>query len=277
MRERLGYLYRFGTTLLGWIGFIALSLVYGVLVIPLTLLLRRVWPGVVDPFSELTRGCLTVYVRTLLFMKLIVEGREHRLTEAHLCVANHQSWLDPIVMISLLPRVSGPAKTSMLRVPVMGTYLRLAGFYDAGIRGVQGLAHMNRGAGVTRGRQGSLLFFPEGTRSLTGEMGPFRRGAFRLAVDHDLPIQPVVIEGMDRVLPPGHLISKTPGRPPARFRFLPALRPPYGSGPRREVVRALCDRVHDMIEGELARMRAERTGGAEREAEPMPPRESAGR
>jgi 1-acyl-sn-glycerol-3-phosphate acyltransferase len=259
--ERLSGLARIGATLPGWLGFAVLSALYGVLFIPVTLLLRRVWPGADAAFSELTRRCLTVYLRSLLFVRLIVEGREHSPRGAHVIVANHQSWLDPVVMISLEPRVAGPAKSAMFRVPVLGAFLRLSGFYDVRISSPQGLAHMNRGADVALARHGTLLFFPEGTRSQTGRMGRFRRGAFRNAVDHGLPIQPVVIEGMDRVLPPGHLIAQTRGRYPVRVRFLPAVYPPYGSGPRRAVVRDLCERVHDLIEAELARMRAERAGG----------------
>ena len=45
----------------------------------------------------------------------------------------------------------------------------------------------------------SFLVFPEGTRSVTGEPIPFKKGAFRIAIDTGLPVLPVVIEGSDRV------------------------------------------------------------------------------
>jgi 1-acyl-sn-glycerol-3-phosphate acyltransferase len=218
-----------------------------------------VWPGIVEHFGSLTRGFLRFYVRTLLFVRLRVEGRESRLTGPRILVANHQSWLDPIVMIALEPRVAGPAKSSMLRVPVMGTVLRIGGFYDHDIGTASAHGRMQRGTAAALERGGALLFFAEGSRSRTGDVGPFHSGAFRTAVDHDLPIQPVVIEGLDRVLPPDHMIAKTTGRYLVRVRYLPGVEPPYGSGVRREVVRALRDRVRGMIVDELAHMRAERT------------------
>jgi hypothetical protein len=77
-------------------------------------------------------------------------------------------------------------------------------------------------------------------------------------VDHDLPIQPVVIEGLDRVLPAGHVIAQTSGRYTVRVRYLAPIEPPFGSGLRRDVVRSLTDRVRGVLVDELARLRAER-------------------
>ena len=58
----------------------------------------------------------------------------------------------------------------------------------------------------------SLVVFPEGARSWTGKMRPFKRGAFKLAIDFNLPIVPVTIDGSFKVMPrttylikPGHI------------------------------------------------------------------------
>jgi 1-acyl-sn-glycerol-3-phosphate acyltransferase len=107
-------------------------------------------------------------------------------------------------------------------------------------------------------RGGALLFFPEGTRSRTGDIGPFQRGAFRLAVEYALPIQPVVIEGLDQVFPPGTLIAKRGGRYAVCVKYLPPLRPPYHGGSRRGVVRSLADSVRVAMVAELSRLREER-------------------
>jgi 1-acyl-sn-glycerol-3-phosphate acyltransferase len=48
----------------------------------------------------------------------------------------------------------------------------------------------------------SVIFFPEGTRSRTGQLGPFKKGAFRFAMDLGLPILPVTITGTREILPP---------------------------------------------------------------------------
>jgi 1-acyl-sn-glycerol-3-phosphate acyltransferase len=154
----------------------------------------------------------------------------------------------------------------LLRVPVVGTIIRLLGFFDVDAGSISTIDAMYRAAEHARERNGGLLFYPEGTRSKSGEIGSFQRGAFRLAVDEGLPIQPVVLEGLDVVYPAGRLISPVRGRHLVRIRYLEPVRPPYGSGPRREVVRALAERVRETLVEELARLRAERARGALRDS-----------
>jgi 1-acyl-sn-glycerol-3-phosphate acyltransferase len=258
VRGRPGDLYRFAATLAGWGAFGLACVLWGIFVVPPTLVLSRPWPAVRDRFSDVTSAVLRLYVRTLPFMRLRVEGGGRRRVGPRIVVANHQSWLDPIVLMSLERRLAGPARGYNFRVPIMRTILRLAGFHPADAGEPASLEHLHEAARRAVQRGGGLLFFPEGTRSLTGAIGPFHRGAFRTAVDHGLPIQPVLIEGLDRVLPPGRLVAQTPGRPVVRVRYLEPIEPPYGVGVRREVVRALAARARDLMVAELARMRAER-------------------
>jgi 1-acyl-sn-glycerol-3-phosphate acyltransferase len=256
---RLGLeIYRVGGALLGWAVFLLLILLWGILVVPLTLLLLPVWPGVREHFTSLTRKALRAYVNQLSFLRICVEGAEMRIDGPRILVANHQSRLDSPVLLALEPRLCGPVRGYMLRVPIVGTVIRLVGFFDADAGQSAVFDAMNRAAERARSRRAALLFYPEGTRSATGEIGSFHRGAFRAAVDHDLPIQPVVIEGLDTVLPPGHVIPPVHGRYPARIRYLEALHPPYGTGLRRDVVRGLAEQVRSALESELASMRAER-------------------
>ena len=256
MRDAARDLARVAATLLGWLVFVATCLVWGVLVIPATLLLSVPWPGARERFNDLTHAILRLYIRSLLFLRLRVEGEDRRLRGPRILVANHQSWLDPVVMISLERGLSGPARRYMFRVPVVRTIIRIAGFFPSDTGEISSLDPLHDCARSARERGGGLLFFPEGTRSRTGEIGSFHRGAFRAAVDHDLPIQPVVIDGLDRVLPPGHLIAQATGRYPVRVRYLTPIEPPFEGGTRREVVRALADRVRDDLVEELARLRA---------------------
>jgi 1-acyl-sn-glycerol-3-phosphate acyltransferase len=237
---------------------VLLTLVWGILIVPSTLLLLPVWPDIRERFASLTRVALRAYVNQLSFLRLSVEGAENRIDGPRILVANHQSRLDSPVLLALEPRLCGPVRGYMLRVPIVGTVIRLLGFFDADAGESAVLDAMNRAAERARSRGGGLLFYPEGTRSETGEIGSFRRGAFRAAVDHDLPIQPVVIEGLDTVFPPGHVITPMSGRYPVRIRYLKPLHPPYGTGLRRDVVRDLAEQVRKSLVDELARMRAER-------------------
>ena len=257
-RKASGEVSRVAGSFVGWLAFGLLVLVWGLLVVPATLLLAPVWPGVRERFARLTAATLGGFVRALPFLRFRVEGDAGRLRGARILVANHQSRLDSPLLIAIEPRLAGPVRGYMLRVPVVGAIIRLLGFFDADAGEAASFEAMNRAAERARTRGEGLLFYPEGTRSRDGEIGAFRRGAFRAALDHDLPIQPVVIEGIEAVFPPGHAIAQADGSHVVRVRYLEPLHPPYGEGPRRDVVRALADRVRRSMAEELARLRAER-------------------
>jgi len=225
--------------------------------IPIVLLFARVWPGAREWFADFTHRALAFYGRHCLYMRIGVEGGEERVWATRILVANHQSWLDPLVLIGLEPRLAGPVRRYMLRVPIFGTVARLAGFFQSDVGEPASLDEMALCVASARARGGSLLFFPEGTRSRDGGLGPFHRGAFRTAFDHDLAIQPVVIEGLDRVLPRQSPIVQTYGRHLVRVRYLAPIAPPFEipGVSRRDVVRGLAERAREAIVEELEAMR----------------------
>jgi len=249
---------RVAGTVAGWIAFAALVLVWGALVVPATLLLSPVWPGIREAFGRLTRAAIGAFVKGLPFLRFRVEHAAPPLDGARVLVANHQSRLDSLLLMAVEGRLAGPVRGYMLRVPVVGAAIRQLGFFDADAGEAASFDAMNRAAARARERGDALLFYPEGTRSRDGEIGTFRRGAFRAAVDHDLPIQPVVIEGIEAVFPPGRAIAQADRSHLVRVRHLAPLHPPHGEGPRREVVRNLAARVRGEMVDALARMRAER-------------------
>jgi 1-acyl-sn-glycerol-3-phosphate acyltransferase len=240
-------------TLLGWGLFGGGCVLWGILVIPITLMLRPFWRGADAAFRAVTRAWLRTYSRSLLFARFTIEGSRDDVPRPSVIVANHQSYLDPILLLGLEPRLGGPAQRYLFRAPFLRTILRMSGFYPADQSGSLERAH--HAVEAARRTDGSVLFFPEGTRSRDGRVGEFHRGAFRVAYDLGVPIQPVVIEGLDRVLPPHSIVAQLPRRERVRIRYLPALHPPYGDGPRREVVRRLCAQTRDAMIDELTKMR----------------------
>jgi 1-acyl-sn-glycerol-3-phosphate acyltransferase len=244
----------------GWCYFFFVlgSIVWGVLVIPLTIVLSWFWPKVYDWFTDCTHITISIFVKLLPFLKLGVD-RSRRLSDGScVLVVNHQSWLDPIVMLSLERRLSGPARGYLFRVPVMRTVLKLGRFYLSDRGEPAPLDRMRQGVQDALDHKGELLFFPEGTRTKTGEIGAFHLGAFRMAVEHRLPIQPVVIDGLHRVFPSGSLIVKTRCRYLVRVRYLDPIKPPYDEGLQRRVVRELAHQVRLSMVQELDRLRRER-------------------
>lgn len=253
MPDLVRALLRVAGTVAGWVAFVLLVLVWGVLIVPATLLLSRRWPGVRERFASLTAGAIGLYVRALPFLRFRVEGAEKRLRGGRIVVANHASRLDTLLLIALESRLAGPVRGYMLRVPGVGGVIRLLGFFDADAGEAASFDTLQRAAAQARARGEGLLFYPEGTRSRDGEIGSFRRGAFRAAVDHDLPVQPVLIEGLDAVLPPGSAFARKDRSHLVRVRYLEPLHPPYGEGPRRDVVRALTERVRQAMQAESSR------------------------
>jgi len=248
------------TIITGWCYFIFASgcVLWGILVIPLTLVIGCFWPGVRAHFADFTATTLRAYIHRLPFMQLSVDRSEKTCDEPRVFVVNHQSWLDPIVMLSLEHRLSGPARGYLFRVPALRSVLRLVHFYESDIGLPASFDRMHLGVRAVLKNRGSLLFFPEGTRSKTGEIGAFHLGAFRMAVEYGLPIQPVVIVGLDGVLPPGSVIIRAQGRHFVHVRYLELVRPPYGEGSQRQIVRKLGKRIHLSMVAELSRLRKER-------------------
>jgi 1-acyl-sn-glycerol-3-phosphate acyltransferase len=138
-------------------------------------------------------------------VRVVVNGLDRLPRGASIVMANHSSNLDPPVLIPLLPgHVVIYLKASLMRIPVLGYAMRLAGFIPV-LRGGSVEAAKATSAAAQRAlEQGScLVLFPEGTRSRDGSLLPFKRGPFFLAMDAGVPVVPVSIVGATRMLPKG--------------------------------------------------------------------------
>lgn len=155
-------------------------------------------------------------------LKVQVEGRE-RLTRGtrYIYVANHSSALDILLVFAILPgSISFMVKRELFRVPFFGWTLRAMGSIpvdrSSRVKAGQSVDRTLRQLARTRL---SLAIYPEGTRSRTGELQPFKRGSFVLAIRSGLAVVPVVTAGSFQALPPDGLnltqvpISLTIGDP----------------------------------------------------------------
>jgi 1-acyl-sn-glycerol-3-phosphate acyltransferase len=156
-------------------------------------------------------------------------------------VSNHESYAD-IFLICYLPwEMKWLSKKAIFDIPVMGWIMRMAGDVlvvrgdrDSGARALA--ACRDRLA-----KRVSVMIFPEGTRSPTAEMLPFKDGAFRLAIETGTPILPIVVAGTRNAMAKGS------------FEFRPAraccrvLDPVPTAGLTEADVPALRDQVRALI------------------------------
>ncbi|MFA7344888.1 MAG: lysophospholipid acyltransferase family protein [Terrimicrobiaceae bacterium] len=136
-----------------------------------------------------------------------------------LFISNHQSIGDPYLLALLPHEFVFVSNRWPFGIPVLGAFARLAGYLDAEASGPR--AFLEKAARVLS--QGVALFcFAEGTRTRTGEIGPFHATLFRLALEARVPVVPFCIAGFYRILPRGHFLLR-PGT--IHVRALPALVP----------------------------------------------------
>ncbi|RRD80063.1 1-acyl-sn-glycerol-3-phosphate acyltransferase [Alloprevotella sp. OH1205_COT-284] len=139
----------------------------------------------------------------MLFLPVRVEGREHlQKGQSYVFVANHQGAFDIYFLSGFLGRdFKWMMKKSLRKIPFVGFACEKAGFIFVDKSNRHAIAEtMN----IARKRlQGgtSLMVFPEGARTFDGRMVAFKRGAFQLADELQLPVVPITIDGCFDVLP----------------------------------------------------------------------------
>jgi len=166
----------------------------------------------------------------------------------YIAVSNHESIAD-IFLISHLPwEMKWLSKESNFRIPVMGWMMQMAG----DIRLVRSDRNSRKAAldecRDRLQRKVSVMIFPEGTRSPTGDLLPFKDGAFRLAIETGTPVLPLVVAGTRHCMQKG---SGVFNRANAEVR---ALEPIPTTGLTPEDVPQLRDRVRDLIARERDRL-----------------------
>ncbi|MFK7756203.1 MAG: lysophospholipid acyltransferase family protein [Flavobacteriales bacterium] len=170
-------------------------------------------------FTFSTDRCIntavTLFSTSVFFIcgvKLITKGGEGLTkTPGKIYVSNHESHLDPPAITLACPHtLYFIAKKELKYVPFIGWYIWLSGmiFIDRKNRTKAQQSIQQAADKVRNGK--NVISFPEGTRTKTGELMVFRRGAFKMAKLNDLEIVPIAIKGSREVLASGSMFI-TPG------------------------------------------------------------------
>lgn len=165
--------------------------------------------GLLDRSGRWPHGIVRFWSRLLLRtcgVRIVIHGNENVPTGPAVFAANHGSALDIPILFGYLPvefRIIH--KRSLYWMPLVGWHLYLGGHIGLDrrqpFRAKRGLA-----AAAARIRGGtSVVVFPEGTRSRDAGVGTFKRGSFLLAVTAGVPVVPVSLVGVKRVVPRGVL------------------------------------------------------------------------
>jgi 1-acyl-sn-glycerol-3-phosphate acyltransferase len=136
---------------------------------------------------------------------VIVEGREHIPAGPVVYASNHSSMFDIWALAAALPgSIRFVAKQELARVPLVGKAMLAAGHVtiDRTNRS-QAMEAYDLAAQGIRERGVSIVVFPEGTRSRTGELLPFKNAPFSLAIAAQVPLVPLYVHATFRILPKG--------------------------------------------------------------------------
>lgn len=150
----------------------------------------------------------------LTFIRYEFHGRENfRKGQSYIYVSNHTSFLDIPGIRLIIPGEFRPlAKKELKKIPVFGWILQSATVIVDRSSGESRKKSMEKLKKILVGDGLSILIFAEGTQNRTGDiLQPLKEGAFRIAIDTQEPILPMVVVGAGPLMPPG-TIKLRPGK-----------------------------------------------------------------
>jgi 1-acyl-sn-glycerol-3-phosphate acyltransferase len=207
------------------------------------------------------------YVKLLPLWKTHFEGAEHiKPDRTYILVANHQSLGDILVLFGLFRHFKWVSKREIFKVPFIGWNMKMNDYVGLTRGDASSIERMLDACREHLRRGSSIMLFPEGTRSIDGEMKSFKHGAFTLAKELSIEVVPIVLDGTRDALPKQGLLLRQPKPLQIHVRVLPPVSPDAAP-----TARALSDLVRTRMQHELAAMRGDESASGPSDA---PSRES---
>lgn len=199
--------------------------------------------GLRDPLLAVIKRLLR-FAPAMLRLKVDIYGLDAiDRAKSYVFMSNHLSFIDGPLLFLLIPQlVRIIPKKELFLIPIVGLGMRHLGFVPVNRKGVNsGRVSVEYAARLMKERRYSFLIFPEGTRSLDGNLQRFRRGGFFLALATGVPVAPIAIRGTRELMPKGSPFAK-PGRVRVTFCRPLAIE---GCGP--EDLKVLMERTREAI------------------------------
>ncbi len=204
----------------------------------------------------------TQYLYVNPFWQYKIEGVENiDPDKTYILIANHSSYFDILVLYSTFRKFKFVSKETIFKIPLIGWNMYLNQYVRIKRGNLSSIKDMMAVCKQWLSKGASVMMFPEGTRTETGDMIPFRAGCFNLALDLNVPIIPVVIYGTYEVFPKGR--NELRMFQPIHAKVLPPMMPnDYEGKPGK-----MKDDAAKMMSETLAQLRAQHrigtTAGAE--------------
>jgi 1-acyl-sn-glycerol-3-phosphate acyltransferase len=167
---------------------------------------------VAGPFTRnatFYRAASTYWARWVLWSSAVrvrlIDAEYIALDRPQVIVSNHTSWYDVFALAAYLPkRYRFIAKIELSRIPLFGRAWLRAGHIAVDRRDhAAAMQSMDRAAAAIRADNSAIVIFPEGTRSATGELLPFKKGGFIVALHTGAELVPCAVIGSRAILPKG--------------------------------------------------------------------------
>ena len=143
---------------------------------------------------------------TLCPVKVIGKEKLDR-KQSYIFISNHQGAYDIFLIFGHIGQsIKWVMKQSLRKIPFVGIACEAAGYIFVDSSSPQAAAKTIRAAEEKLKNGASIAIFPEGSRTRTGKMGAFKKGAYQMALDLKLPIVPITINGSYEVMPIGYFL-----------------------------------------------------------------------
>ena len=156
---------------------------------------------------------------------------EVKALRSSIIIANHLSFLDPILFVSLFERQKTIVRSKYFKLPVFGWILKMSGYIPSATEEpfMEDMLGQIKNMKDYLSEGGNLFIFPEGTRSFNGRISPFDKGAFRIAKLCTAPIKVVFIRNTGKLFPPGKFLFDTCNEHVIEVDLAGSLEPAYES------------------------------------------------